>query len=99
MSAGRAVQPSPELTAEPTPQPSSVVAQTGSILEAEDAWEVAGAERVRTTGDPFPPSEQELDRESLLFEAGRLYGRNAVRERAALLDGSHPLHRLKRPAA
>jgi hypothetical protein len=64
-----------------------------------DEWDVVGAPDVGTSTDPFPPSAPELERESLLFEAGLLYGRNTAQERAALLDGSHPLHRLKRPAA
>jgi hypothetical protein len=64
----------------------------------EDAWEVVGADDVRTKGDPFPPSEGELEREGLLFEAGQLYGRDTARERAALVEGSHPVQRGKRPA-
>jgi hypothetical protein len=86
---------SPELAVEPR----SMATESGSRLEHADEWEVVGADDVGATRDPFPPSEQELDRESLLFEAGRLYGRDTARERAALLDGSHSLHRLKRPAA
>jgi len=90
---------SPELSIEPTPEPSSVVAEYGSSSHSEDEWDVVAGEDVRTAAEPFSPSENELGRERLLFEAGRLYGRDTARERAALLDGSHPLHRLKRPAA
>jgi hypothetical protein len=78
---------------------SSVAIEGGSSPEREDAWDVVGADDLGDAADPFPPSAPELDREGLLFEAGRLYGRDTARERAALLDGSHPLHRLKRPAA
>jgi hypothetical protein len=95
MSAGRSSHLSPEFIAEPT----SMVSDSRPLMDREDEWEVVGAGDVRTTSDPFPPSAQDLDRESLLLEAGRLYGRDTARERAALLDGSHPLQRRKRPAA
>jgi hypothetical protein len=99
MSASRSRPLSPDLTEEPTPEPSSVVNASSTRAEPEDEWEVVGADDVGAKGDPFPPSETELGRERLLAEAGRLYGRDTVRERAALLDGSHPLHRLKPSAA
>jgi hypothetical protein len=98
MNVGRSIKLSPVLTGEPTPEPAPVVNESGSPFEGADEWEVVEADDIRATADPFPPSEQELDRESLLVEAGRLYGRDTARERVALLDGSHPLRRLERRA-
>jgi hypothetical protein len=65
-----------------------------------DVWTVAGERGALLTQ---PHAERLIggtgstDRESALVEAGRLYGRDHARARAALADGSHPLCRLKRP--
>jgi hypothetical protein len=82
---------------QPTPEPSSTAVRSSSTPEAEEpyeVWTVADEQGAQTSAGRLLGGE---DREAALVEAGRLYGRDHARARAALEDGTHPLRRLKRP--
>lgn len=66
--------------------------------DAYEIWTVADEQRARKNAAPVLGGAGGDERERALVEAGRLYGRDHARARAALRDGTHPLCRLKRPA-
>ena len=79
-----------ETATDPTPDPGSRVTRSGSTREDDtpyEVWTVAderGAEKdaERLLGGPGGDG-----REAALIEAGRLYGRDHARARAARVDG------------
>jgi hypothetical protein len=77
------------------------VTRAGSTREGDgpyDVWTVADAGGAEERAERALGGGIGGDRERALVEAGRLYGRDHARARAALADGTHPLCRLKRPA-
>jgi hypothetical protein len=86
---------------DPKPDPTSTMSRGGSrpTPPTDD-----GPYEVRTVAHERGAQEHAerlspdgAERESALVEAGRLYGRDHARARAALADGTHPLCRLKQP--
>jgi hypothetical protein len=84
---------------DPTPDPGSRVMRSGSAPEDEatyEVWTVADEQGARKNAERVLGGPGGEERERALVEAGRLYGRDHARARAALADGTHPLCRLKR---
>jgi hypothetical protein len=83
---------------EPTPDPSSTVTRSGSTPEDDeryDIWTMADEQSALENAERLIGGLGGDDRERALVEAGRLYGRDHARARAALEDGTHPLCRLR----
>jgi hypothetical protein len=75
------------------------VRRSGAATEDEpyEVWTVADERSAQKSAERLLGGPGG-DRERALVEAGRLYGRDHARARAALADGTHPLCRLKTPA-
>jgi hypothetical protein len=95
------MRPSPSTSAEtrdPTPDPRSTVVRSGSRPEddaIDEVWTVADPASAQRNAERVLGGSGGSAREAALVEAGRLYGRDHARARAALEDGTHPLCRLK----
>jgi hypothetical protein len=67
---------------------------SGSDAGAYVVWTVADEHAARANAERVIGGPRCSEREAALVEAGRLYGRDHARARAALADGTHPLCRL-----